>query len=137
MKLGYGDLDRDFERPAVTGEVVALRGRKPIPPGLGPITLEMIGLIRPLVPKIRRRDKALAGQLVRAASNLALNVAEAEHAEAEAKKARFVAASACANETQVALRVAVAWGYVEPAEADAPGTLIGRVTAMLWRLTRT
>jgi four helix bundle protein len=138
MKLGIGDLDRDWEHPAVAAEIVPLSERKGkhVPSALAPISIEMISAIRPLVPKVRRRDRQLAGQLVRAASAVAMNIAEAEHANSEQKKVRYGAAAASANETQAALRVAVAWGYVEATDAEAPGTLIGRVNAMLWRLTR-
>ncbi len=138
MKTSMGDLDRDWERAPISGEVVSLRERKekPAPPALAPISIEMIAAIRPVVPKIKRRDRALAAQLVRSASDVALHIAEAEHAEPEAKKARFSAAAGCANETQAALRVAVAWGYVEPTESEAAVALVGRVIAMLWRLSR-
>jgi four helix bundle protein len=135
---GFGDLDRDREHPAMTAEVVALGERrgKHAPSALAPISIELIAAIRPLLPKIRRRDRQLSGQIVRAASAVAMSIAEAEHAQAEEKRARYVAAASSANETQAALRVAVAWGYVEAADAEVPGTLIGRVNAMLWRLSR-
>jgi len=37
---------------------------------------ELIGMLQPLVGRVRRRDKSLADQLTRAASSIALNIAE-------------------------------------------------------------
>ena len=138
MKLLVGDLDRDFERPPIFGEVIALRepGDRQVPHSLGAISIEAISLIRPLLPRIKRRDRSLAGQLVKAASNAAMNIAEAERCEPSLKKARFGAAAGQVNETQAALRVAVAWGYIEATDTEAVNVLIGRMNAMLNRLTR-
>jgi four helix bundle protein len=41
------------------------------------VSIELIQLLRPLVERIRRRDRSLADQLVRAANSIALNIAEA------------------------------------------------------------
>jgi four helix bundle protein len=38
----------------------------------------LIETLRPLVPRIKQRDKSLADQLTRAASSIALNIGEAE-----------------------------------------------------------
>ena len=60
------------------------------------VSLEMIAAVRPLVPKIRRHDRSLADQLVRAASSVALNAAEAEYSDPGNKRARlFTAARTC------------------------------------------
>ena len=140
MKLLVGDLDRDFERPPAsgTGEVISLRepGDRLVPHSLGAISIETISLIRPLIPRIKRRDRSLAGQLVKAASGAAMNIAEADRCEPAAKKARFGAAAGQVNETQAALRVAVAWGYVEATDIEAVNGLIVRMNAMLSRLAR-
>ena len=44
---------------------------------VGEVSFELIAALRPLVPRIKRQDRALADQLTRAASSIALNVAEA------------------------------------------------------------
>ena len=41
-----------------------------------------------------------------------------------------------ADEVRAALRVAEAFGYLEPAAIEEPLQLVDRVLAMLWRLTR-
>jgi four helix bundle protein len=65
-----------------------------------------------------------------------MNIAEADRCEPAAKKARFGAAAGQVNETQAALRVAVAWGYVEATDIEAVNGLIVRMNAMLSRLAR-
>jgi four helix bundle protein len=74
------------------------------------LSIQLVETLRPLVPRIRRHDRSLADQLVRAASSVALNIAEGEHSDPGNRKARFYSAAGSANETLAALRVAVAWG---------------------------
>ena len=109
------------------------------------LSIEMVAAVRPLVGRIRRHDRSLADQLVRAASSVALNVAEAEYDAAKSpegdsdpgtKRARFFTAAGSANETRAALRVGAAWGYFAAEEAEAAEALLGRILAALWRLTR-
>ena len=100
------------------------------------LSLEMVAALRPLVARIKRHDRSLADQLVRAASSVALNVAEAEYSDPGNKRARFFTAAGSANETRAALRVSVAWGYFTEEEAEAAEVLARRVVAMLWKLTR-
>ena len=75
------------------------------------LSLEMVAALRPLVARIRRHDRSLADQLVRAATSVALNIAEADYSDPGNRRARFFTAAGSANETRAALRVAVAWGY--------------------------
>ena len=100
------------------------------------LSVELVAVLRPLVPRIRRQDRSLADQLVRAASSVALNIAEGEYSDPGNRRARFYTASGSANETLAALRVAVAWGYVSASAVEPAVVLAGRVIAMLWRLTR-
>jgi four helix bundle protein len=102
---------------------------------VGQVSFEMIAAIRPLVHRVRRHDRSLADQLVRAASSVALNIAEAEQSDPGNGKARLFTAAGSANETLAALRLAVAWGYVTAGDTDSAAVLAGRVVAMLWRLT--
>jgi four helix bundle protein len=100
------------------------------------LSFEMISAVRPVVAWVRRQDRSLADQLVRAASSVALNIAEGELSDPGNQRARFFTAAGSANETLAALRVAVAWGYVETAEAETGAALLRRIIAMLWKLTR-
>ena len=100
------------------------------------LSIEVVAALRPLVPRIRRHDRSLADQLVRAASSVALNIAEGEHSDPGNRKARFYTAAGSANETLAALKVAVAWGYFAESEAEGAAGMIRRVLAGLWKLTR-
>jgi len=100
------------------------------------LSLEVIAALRPLVPRVRRCDRSLADQLVRAASSVALNIAEAEYSDPGNRRARFFTAAGSANEALAALNVAVAWGHFAAADAATAEGLLRRVLQMLWRLTR-
>ena len=97
---------------------------------------ELIATLRPVVPCIKGRDRALADQLTRAASSVALNIAESNYSDAGNRRARLFTAAGSANETRAALRVALQWGYCTAAEAEPARGLLERIVAMLWKLTR-
>lgn len=97
--------------------------------------LEMVAAVRPLVARIRKQDRSLADQLVRAASSVCLNSSEADYSDPGNKRARLFTAAGSANETRAALRLAVAWSYCGPKDAESALTLLDRIVAILWRLT--
>ena len=99
------------------------------------LSIELIETLRPLVPRIKQRDKSLADQLTRAASSVALNIGEAEHSDPGNRRARFFTAAGSASETLAALRVAVAWRHLGSQDAERPAALLGRIIAILWKLT--
>jgi four helix bundle protein len=99
------------------------------------LSFQVIEALRPLVARIRRCDRSLADQLTRAASSVALNIAEADGLESGNRRLRFLTAAGSANESLAALRVAVAWGYLAAGDAEAAAGLLRRVVAMLWKLT--
>ena len=99
------------------------------------VSFQMIEVLRPLVPRIRARDKSLADQLVRAASSVVLNIGEAERSDPGNRRARFFTAAGSASETQYAVNLAVKWGYVATPEGDEALALLDRINAMLWKLT--
>lgn len=95
-------------------------------------SFEMIAAVRPLAMRIKRQDRSLADQLVRAA----LNIAEADMSDPGNQKARFYTAAGSANESLAALRVAVAWGYLGTEDVADASVLLRRIIAMLWKLAR-
>ena len=99
------------------------------------LSLQMVAAVRPLVARIKRQDRSLADQLVRAASSVCLNTAEADYSDPGNKRARLFTAAGSANETRAALRVAVAWSYCAPKDAEPALALLDRIVAILWRLT--
>jgi four helix bundle protein len=98
--------------------------------------IELIEKLRPVVSVIKRHDRSLADQLTRAASSVALNIAESNYSDPGNRKARLFTAAGSANESRAALHVAVAWGYCAAEVAAGPLQLLDRVIAMLWKLTR-
>lgn len=99
-------------------------------------SFQVIAALRPLVARIRRQDRSLADQLVRAASSVALNIGEADLSDAGNQRARFYTAAGSANESLYALRVAVAWGYLGADEVKAAKQLLEIVIPMLRKLSR-
>jgi len=105
-------------------------------PQLNELALELIEALRPLVPRIKQRDKSLADQITRSASSIALNLGEAQLSDPGNRRARLFTAAGSAGETLTALRVATAWGYFAARDAEAAAQLLRRIIAILWKLTR-
>jgi four helix bundle protein len=96
---------------------------------------DLITALGPLVSQIKRHDRALADQLTRAASSIALNIAESNYSDPGNRRARLFTASGSANETRAILRVATNWPYF-PREAATPArALLDNIIPILWTLT--
>ena len=76
---------------------------------------------------------ALADQLRRAASSVALNIAEGNRRVGQDRFHFFRIAAGSAAEVRAALEVGRAWGSI--GASPAAGAELYRVLAMLWRLT--
>jgi four helix bundle protein len=97
------------------------------------VGFEMVAAIRPLFARVRRADRSLSDQLVRAAGSVVL---KHEGSDAGNRRARFYTAAGSANESLAALRLAVAWGYLDADEVANASVLLRRIIAMLWKLAR-
>ena len=100
------------------------------------VACEVIAELRPLLPRIKRSDRSLADQLLRAANSMVLNIGEAEYSDPGNRRSRFYTAAGSANETRSALRLALAWGYLSPEQVERSRSLLNEVMAVLWRLSR-
>ena len=100
------------------------------------LSIQLIETLRPLVGRVKGRDKSLADQLTRAASSVALNIGEAQHSDAGNRRARLFTAAGSASESLIAVRVAVAWGYLDPKDVKGAMGLLDRILAILWRMRR-
>ena len=100
------------------------------------VSLQTIHALRGPLARLARQDPDLGSQVKRAASSVCLNLSEGNKRTGKDKIHHFRIASGSAAEVRAALRVAEAFGYLEP-ETLAPSLqLLDRVLAMLWRLTR-
>ena len=97
--------------------------------------LELIALLREPHARIRQHDPDLAKQIRRAASSIALNLGEGERRRGRDRIQHYRIAAGSARETQVALRVAAAWGYVDEATGRSASDTLDEILRMLWRIT--
>jgi len=100
------------------------------------LSLELIDALAPLMPRIKQRDKALEDQVRRAASSIGLNCAEAAFSDPGNRRARLFTAAGSAGETRHALRQAVAWRIVTAGDIGVAMSLVDRILAILWKMTR-
>jgi four helix bundle protein len=98
--------------------------------------LTTITLARPLVAATAKRDRDLASQLRRALSSVALNLAEGFGTRGGNARLRFETAHGSLYEAQAALRVAAAWGYVDPRSMAATLAALDQFGARLYGLAR-
>ena len=98
----------------------------------------MIGVLhrmRGVLVQIEKRDRDLGSQLRRAASSVALNIAEGSGSVGGTRLARYRTALGSARETVACLEVAVALGYVEKLEPEVMAQ-VDEVLRMLVALVR-
>ena len=98
------------------------------------LSIRAIEVLRPIAARIRHHDRDLGEQLRRALSSSALNIAEGNRSQGGHRLARFSTAAGSNAESRAALRVAVAWGYVDALDIESGDALLDRVAAMLHRL---
>ena len=99
-----------------------------------PFILETIALLRPALIRIERCDRDLGRQLRRAASSVALGVAEGMYSRGGNRAARYHTALGSARETMACLEVAIAMGYLEAADPrliDALRRIIGTLVRLV------
>ena len=99
------------------------------------VALEVVEGLSPVVGRIEVRDRALADQIRRAATSVALNLAEGAERRGRDRTHAFRVASGSAAEVRAALRVAVAWGYTSAASLEAVRARLDRLGGLLYGLT--
>ena len=98
------------------------------------VALELIRKLAPLLRVIAKHDRDLLDQLQRAASSVALNLAESRGRAGGDRRRHIQIAAGSAYEVQGALDVAAAWGW----EVDTRGVkpVLDRLIGLLWGLRR-
>ena len=99
------------------------------------VMLEVLRALPKVLVDIGHHDRDLESQLRRAATSVALNIAEASGVRGKNQGLRYSTALGSARETSAAIEIAVALGYtkqVDPVLLDR----LDRVTATLVKLSR-
>jgi four helix bundle protein len=100
------------------------------------VACQMVEGLGPIVEKIRRRDPKLADQIRRASASVALNIAEGRERVGRDREHLFRIASGSRAETEVALRVAIAYAGATREELRATTERLHHLRGLLWGLTR-
>jgi four helix bundle protein len=100
------------------------------------MSLKVLERLVPIEVRIRRKSASLARQIADASESVALNLGEGRLRRDGDKRRHFEMAAGSASEVTVALRIAVAKGYITAADAAEVDVVLDRVRAMLYRLTR-
>lgn len=98
------------------------------------VALEIVGEMAVILRMIRG-NRDLVDQMRRAATSIALNVAEGAERRGKDRPLHFSYAAGSARELRAALFVAEKWRYVDAEALRRVRGLIDRELAMLWRLT--
>ncbi len=99
------------------------------------MAIELNRSLRSALEQIGARDPELASQLRRAASSVALNLAEGRRRTGRDRLHQFRVAAGSADEVTACLRVAEALGYVELPSVAQALERADRIRAITWTLT--
>ena len=77
--------------------------------------LGLVTALRPVIGQLAKKDRALTDQMRRAASSVALNIAEGNRRNGQDRVQFFRIAAGSAAEVRAALEVAAAWGMINAA----------------------
>jgi hypothetical protein len=95
-----------------------------------------LAALRPLVVSIRRSNSALAEQLARAATHVAVEVLNAEQWHPRSKRRHWLAALASTCEAMVLVRTAVDAGYCSDRRSKRGYVELGRAYLELLKLLK-
>ena len=96
---------------------------------------ETIREIQRPIRVLRTRDAKLYDQIRRAASSVALNLAEGSGRRGRDRVYHWRIAAGSASELRAALRVAEAWGDLDTAALGTAFETLARLESILWRMT--
>jgi len=100
------------------------------------LSIDLIHALRPVVAALRTKRAALADQLERAGTSVALNTAEAGgRAGRDSVRVLRIASGEC-REVRAALRVIAAWGYAGEPELATADRIADRLGGALYGLVR-
>src|SRR5579885_1272856 len=88
------------------------------------VAIQLCAALREPIDHIRQHDPNLADQAKRACNGVPLQLSEARRRIGRDRLNRYRTAAGSADELHTALRVAIAWRYVEPDALAEPLTLL-------------
>lgn len=101
------------------------------------VSFGLIAALRGIMPTIRKHDRDLADQIQRAASSVALNIAEGQRSMKGNRLKHYSIANGSANEVKAGLFVAKGWGWIDDSvETGEALAVLDRLLGLLWGLTR-
>lgn len=98
--------------------------------------LALIHALRDPVRRIERHDRNLAAQTRRAATSVALQLAEGSGSAKGNARRYYEYAYASAKETRLCIQVAQAWGYLDEATTQKLDAMADRLGALTYGLLR-
>ena len=99
------------------------------------VVLQLIAALRPIVERLRLRDREQALQLKKAANSILSNIGEGSRRQGRDRLHHYNVAAGSAGEARVQIQAAIAWGDLEPDPCNDALDLLDRALAMLWRMT--
>ena len=100
------------------------------------LVLDLIRSLCPIVERVRVGDASLSTQIMRAASSVALNLAEGRERRGADRRRVYRLAAAEAQEVRAAIEVVAAWGLADETTLVAARALADRVGAVTHVLAR-
>ncbi len=98
--------------------------------------VSMVARVHALARKVARNDADLARQMKRSSTSVGLNAAEGIYGRGGTRTARLSDAIGSGRETIMALRIAIACGYVMEADIATDLDDLDRIVATLFKLAR-
>ena len=99
------------------------------------VALNLIAALRPIVERLRQRDRDQALQIKKAANSILANVGEGSRRQGRDRLQHWNIAAGSAGEVRVQIEASIAWGDLEPDLTKTALDLLDRTLAMLWRMT--
>ncbi len=100
------------------------------------VSLVVIEKLVPVEKKIRRQNASLAGQISTASESICLNLGEGRWRKAGDQRRHWEMAAGSTSGLTVALRIALAKGYVAAAEIVELDAALDRLRGLLYGLTQ-
>ena len=98
------------------------------------LALRIIAQLRKILRAIRRHDGKLANQIRDAGSSVVLNLGEGSRRRGRDRSHLYSISAGSAEEVRVALRVALAWGYLTEHSLRDVLEDIDHLQRILWKL---